>query len=184
MVKELEKYDIDIMGLSEKQHVFEFESGARFFQEMNQEVMSGGHFQTTMTLDKSSTMIQLGFRISGVAKLICDRSLEEFDESVDTEGRIILKFGEENLELTDEISLIHRNTHRINVAGYIFEFIALAIPMKKIHPRLRDEDELEDDSDGVMVYVSGGESQDEPQEEASEAVDPRWAALKELSKKK
>lgn len=168
------------MGLSNSPHVFEFESGKLFFQEMDQEVIADGLFRTKLILDKSSTMIQLGFNISGVAKLICDRSLEEFEEPVQAEGKIILKFGEENLELTDEISLIHRNTNRINVARYIFEFIALAIPVKKIHPKLREVSD--DEEEHKLIYVSGA-GEMENQEETAKETDPRWAVLKALNKK-
>lgn len=186
-MKELDKYDIDIMGLSDRQHVFEFESGESFFEEMEQEVLLGGHFKTELLLEKSSTMIQLGFTIDGIARLACDRSLEEFEEPIHTGGKLILKFGDENLELTDEIALIHRNTNRINVARYIFEFIALAIPMKRIHPDLREEDDEdewdEEEEEGKLVYVAADEEDEDEQTEDEEIVDPRWAALKALNKK-
>lgn len=157
------------------------ESGDAFFEELEQDIIESGHFKTHVELNKSATMIQLHFHSEGSVGLVCDRSLEPYEEPFITDDRIILKFGDQNQELTDEIEIIGRNTNRINIASYIFEFIALALPVKKIHPSLRsDEDEFsEDDDDVVLVYTSEMPEEDE-NEETSEKIDPRWEALKKL----
>lgn len=180
-MKELSKYNIDIYGLEDKQYDYDMESGNAFFDELDQDLVEQGHFKTHVTLTKSSTMIQLHFHIEGSVELLCDRTLEPFEEPIDANERIILKFGDRNEELTDEIEIISRNTNRINVAKYIFEFIALSLPVKKLHPSLREddeEDELEDE-DAFLVYSSEEqeETEDEPTEEK---IDPRWEALKKL----
>jgi uncharacterized metal-binding protein YceD (DUF177 family) len=160
------------------------ESGDAFFEEMEQDLIEHGHFKTHIVLNKSSTMIQLNFHIEGSVTLTCDRSLEPFEEPIVTDERIILKFGDHNEELTDEIEIINRNTNRINVANYLFDFIALSLPVKKLHPSLRTEenelDELdEDEEDGVLVY-SSEDTDTEDEEEEKENLDPRWEALKKL----
>jgi len=179
-VKELSKYNIDIYGLEDKQYEYDMESGDAFFQELDQDLIEHGHFKTHIVLNKSATMIQLNFHTEGVLTLICDRSLEPFEEPIDTNERIILKFGDHDEELTEEIEIINRNTTRINVARYLFDFIALSLPIKKIHPSLRteeDEADLLNDEDGILVYTS--ESANDVEEE-EEKIDPRWEALKKL----
>ena len=98
------------------------------------------------------------------------------------EERLILKFGDHDEELADDIALIRHETVRVNVATYIFDYIALSLPMKKLHPRFRtEEDESQDETDGLLVY----QSQDEPEEQQPDNgdVDPRWAALQKLKGK-
>ena len=180
-MKELSKYNIDIYGLEDKQYAYEMESGDAFFQELEQDLIEFGHFKTHVVLNKSATMIQLNFHTVGSVTLTCDRSLEPFEEPIDQDDRIILKFGDHNEELTDEIEIINRNTTRINVARYIFDFIALALPVKKIHPDLRGEEEEADpfdEAEGILVYSSGDAESEETEEE--EKIDPRWEALKKL----
>ena len=178
-MKALTQYDIDIYGLKEKQYVYDFESRSEFFEELEQELIENGHFKTHLTLDKSATMLILNFHIVGNVELVCDRSLETFEEPLDIQERLILKYGDHNEQLSDEIYLIRQDTVRINVASHIFEYIALALPMKKLHPRFRtDEEELEDEDEieGILVYQTPEEeTPEEPEEE-----DPRWAALKKL----
>jgi uncharacterized metal-binding protein YceD (DUF177 family) len=181
-VKELSKYNIDIYGLEDKQYDYDMESGDAFFQELEQDLIEHGKFKTHVVLNKSATMMQLNFETKGVVTLICDRSLEPFEEPVDSNDRIILKFGDHDEELTDEIEMINRNTNRINIARYIFDFIALSLPIKKIHPDLRDEDDESDpldDEEGVLVYSSEDQKETIENEE-EEKIDPRWEALKKL----
>ncbi|HWV30460.1 MAG TPA: DUF177 domain-containing protein, partial [Dyadobacter sp.] len=179
-VKELSKYNIDIYGLEDKQYDYDMESDDAFFEEMEQDLIEHGHFKTHVILSKSATMIQLRFHTTGSVTLTCDRSLEPFEEPIDSDERIILKFGDHNEELTEEIEIISRNTNRINVARYIFDFIALSLPVKKLHPSLRTEEDdfdLEDDEEeGTLVYTSGGESEEGDEREEEEKVDPRWEA--------
>lgn len=185
-VKELSKYNIDIYGLEDKQYDYDMESGDAFFEEMEQDLIEHGHFKTHVVLSKSATMIQLRFHTTGSVTLTCDRSLEPFEEPIDSDERIILKFGDHNEELTEEIEIISRNTNRINVARYVFDFIALSLPVKKLHPSLRteeDEFDLEDDEEeGTLVYTSGGETEEGGESEDEEKIDPRWEALKNLKK--
>ena len=180
VVKELSKYNIGIYGLEDRPYEFEYEIGPAFFAEVPQDIIGKGDFRVQLRLEKSSTMIQLWFDIEGQAELTCDRSLEPFMEPVDTRQKMLLKFGDRDEELTEEISTIGRNTTQINVAGYIYEFIALALPMKKIHPDLRKgSDESEEEETESLIYSS------EKQEahETAEKTDPRWEALKKLKSK-
>ncbi len=180
----LRQYDINIAGLQPKRYEYDFESDDAFFAALEQVLIEHGTVQTHLILDKSETMIRLDFHIVGSVEQICDRSLDEYEQPVDTRRTMLLKFGDHNEELSDEIELIERNTQIINVGRFIFEFLSLSLPMKRLHPRFRDEDDQEQDEDspGRLVYQSDAkpaESSDEDQ--PTETIDPRWAALRKLS---
>lgn len=176
----LRPYDINIAGLENKRYEYDFTSDKSFFQALDQQLIGDGNVATHLILDKSETMIRLDFSIEGSVEQICDRSLDPYDEAVDTSQTLYLKFADRNEELTDEIELIERNTQTINVARYIFDFIVLALPMKRLHPRFRAEEEEDDEaSEGKLIYTSGSAA-DETNEETP-AVDPRWEALRKLS---
>ncbi|MVM32312.1 DUF177 domain-containing protein [Spirosoma sp. HMF4905] len=176
----LRAYDIHIVGLDNKRYEYDFTSDTSFFVAMDQELIKAGNVETHLILEKSETMIRLDFHIVGMVEQTCDRSLDEYDEPVDTEQTMLLKFGDHNEELSDEIELIERSTTTINVARYIFEFISLSLPMKRLHPRFRDEDDDDDDQNGKVIYRSGDEEANNDADDQS-AIDPRWAALRKLS---
>lgn len=182
----LRAYDINIVGLENKRYEYDFTSDDTFFAALEQELIRRGNVQTHVVLDKSETMIRLDFHIVGSVEQICDRSLDEYDEPVDTRQMMLLKFGDHNEELSDEIELIERNTATVNVARYIFEFISLSLPMKRLHPRFRDEEEQEDEDDESnvkLIYTSGPIMEEDDEDEANDkpATDPRWDALRKLN---
>lgn len=179
----LRAYDINIVGLENKRYEYDFTSDDTFFAALEQELIRKGNVQTHVVLDKSETMIRLDFQIVGAVEQICDRSLDEYDESVDTRQMMLLKFGDHNEELSDEIELIERNTATVNVARYIFEFISLSLPMKRLHPRFRDEeqDDETDESNVKLIYTSGPIVEDGNEDSDKPATDPRWDALRNLN---
>ena len=181
-MKPLAQYDIDIQGLKFKEHFYEFESQSAFFEALEQDLIQTGQFKTTLRLEKSSTMLVLDFQIIGQIELVCDRSLEEFEEPVDLTERLIMKFGDHDEELSDEILLIRHETVRINVAQTIFDYIALSLPMKRLHPRFRNEEG--NDEDGTLVFSSetNFENEQVPDVEPKTMADPRWEALQKLKK--
>jgi uncharacterized protein len=133
-----------------------------------------GSFRVNFVLDKHETFIETEYHIEGVLNLVCDRSLEPFDHPVKSDHKLVFKFGDVNQELSDEIVMIQRDTAVLDLGQYIFEFIALAVPMKKLHPKFRDEQD-EEGSTGKIVYTSG-----DPDTKKEDEIDPRWNILKNL----
>jgi uncharacterized metal-binding protein YceD (DUF177 family) len=164
-------YTVNIVGLSNKGHSFDFRIGDEFFQQYGTDLLPGGEFEAKVVLDKHETFIDAEFSITGKAKLVCDRSLEPFEEPLNINKKIMFKYGDEPTELTDEIIIIARDEHRLELGQLMYEFISLEIPMKKLHPRFRKE-EKDDKTEGKIVYKS--ESDDEPD------IDPRWEKLRKL----
>jgi uncharacterized metal-binding protein YceD (DUF177 family) len=177
-VKELRPYTIDIYKLENKRHEYTLLGDDAFFAALEQDLIQKGRFEARVTLEKSETMLQWTFHIKGAYELLCDRSLEPFEEPFETTQKLILKFGDRAEVLTDEIELIPWSTQTVNLAPYLFDYIGLTIPMKKLHPRFRTEpgDETEE---GTLVYSSEGTPEAEAPSTTPD-VDPRWAALQKL----
>lgn len=164
-------YSVNIIGLSSKAHTFDFTIGDEFFSRYGTEILQGGDFEAKVVLDKHETFIDADFSITGKARLVCDRSLEPFDQPVKVHRKVMFKYGEEPSELSDEIVVIARDQAQLELGQYIYEFISLEIPMKKLHPKFKDEEETS--SEGKIVYKS--ESDDDDTD-----IDPRWEKLKKL----
>lgn len=178
----LNAYNIDIFKLSNARHNYTFEVSSSFFEAFEDSEVTDGQIDIIVELRKSETMIEVNVQMKGSVKLTCDRSSEIYDHILDTDNNIIFKYGDGWEELSDEIITIPRGEQRINLAQYIYEFIGLAIPMKRLHPRF-DQDEIEDDENNEMIYSSYNDSEEEESDNtASEELDPRWAKLKEIKK--
>ncbi len=167
------EFKVNVIGLSQKAHRYDFEIGDAFFELYGHSLVERGHFTANVTLDKRETMIEAQFHISGAATLVCDRSLEPFDFPMEIDKTILFKYGPEEKELSDEIVMITRTQATLDIGQYIYELIAVGVPIKKLHPKFKD-DKLEE-SDIQLVYSSPAEEQD-----GEEQIDPRWEKLKKL----
>ena len=166
-MKKLRQYKIDIFGLSNDTHQFQFEFDDEFFSSYENSLVSKGKGTCNVDLVKSASMIDLNLQIEGSVELICDRSLEHFDYPINVNQEVIYKYGDEEKELSENVFVILKDTQEINISDFLYEFITLEIPMKKLHPKFKDDNDSDE-----MIYTSQGEKESE--------TDPRWEALKKL----
>jgi len=179
-VKKIKEYDINLVNLKDKIHEYDFSLDNDFFALFEQNLVNGGSLSAHVVLDKSPLLLNFEFYIQGTVNLICDRSLENFDYPVEIKENLLVKYGDREIELDDNVLEIPQNTQNLNIAQHLFDYIGLAIPMKKLHPRFEVDDNTDDD---ILIYstaqnqtIADGESNPE------EVVDPRWEILKNINK--
>ena len=179
-VKNLAHFNIDIYKLANKQYEYQFHIDPGFFEHFENSLLEQGKLEAEISLDKQDNLIIAHFDIKGTVELECDRSLEKFDYPVKVQERLIYQYGEEEQELDDDIVIITDRTQSINVAQYLYEFINLAVPMRKIHPKYAEEENPH--LEGEIIFSSSSDTQqaEKEEEENEKPVDPRWNALKNL----
>ena len=72
---------------------------------------------------------------TGAVNLDCDVSLEAFDLEIDGTFELIVKFGPEFNDDSDEILIIPHEAYQIDVSQFIYELIILSMPSKRVHPK-------------------------------------------------
>lgn len=179
-VKNLAHFDIDIYKLANKEYKYQYQIDKSFFDHFENSLVRKGNLNAEVTLDKQDNLITAIFDIRGTIELECDRSLEKFDYPVEIHEKILYQYGEEEQELTDEIVIITNNTQKINVSQYIYEFIGLSVPMRKIHPKYAEEDNPLVEGEIIFSSSTAQDHENNSGEEDNNPVDPRWNALKNL----
>ncbi|RNI28098.1 DUF177 domain-containing protein [Rufibacter immobilis] len=183
-MKEIKKYDINLVRLGNKSHSYEFELDDHFFELFSQQLIHGGNLKAEVVLHKSELLLQFDFHIAGKVRLTCDRSLEEFEYPLEVKQTLHVRFGQEEVELDENVLQILPETQYINIAQHLYDYIGLAVPMKKLHPRFVEEDQdLEDDpeAEGLLIYSTGSDGEEEDDDDDEDGpLDPRFAALKKL----
>lgn len=182
-------YNIPLKNLSPGVHTYEYELDRKFFEAIDGDEVRKGDVSVILNVRKTSSTFEFNFEIEGVIKVPCTRCLDDMDLGVDTKSRLIVKFGSEYSEESDEIVIIPEDEGEINIAWFLYEFIALTIPIKHTHPpgecnrvvsskyskhRAVSADDDEDDSDEFISEDSETQEEDTPQN------DPRWDALRGL----
>lgn len=165
----LKEFVISFAGLSEGIHKYDYKVSRSFFEEAESTEIEDGDVEVKLELEKQTRMLIFNFQISGTIVVPCDRCLDPMNVEIESENRLIVKFGERWDEEDDEVLIIPEHEHKIDIKQFIAEFIELQIPMRKVHP----EDENGESSCNPEILKKLKEHQ------AAE-IDPRWEALKNL----
>ncbi len=166
-----DEFVIAFHGLALGIHEFEWQLGDTFFEKLNIEDAPLGSFDIKVILDKKSNLMEFDFEISGVIHHPCDRCLEEVNVPIDSTHKLIVKFGMETKEMTDEILILNEQTHEINISQYIYEFISLSIPGRIVH----ENNQCDKNIIGHIMDIQSDTDDSE--------LDPRWDKLKEIKNK-
>jgi uncharacterized metal-binding protein YceD (DUF177 family) len=172
-MNQLSKYRIVYQGLAEGKHEFDFQVDNMFFENMEYSDIKSGDLKVNVLLNKKSTFLELDFQIQGSVDLTCDRCLEMYEQPIEFEGKLFVKFSEEDSSAEDVIYLSPAE-HEIDIAHYIYESINLSIPLKRVHP--------EDENGDVTCNPEMLEKLNyyKTEKSAEEDIDPRWNDLRNL----
>lgn len=165
-MKSLKDFTINFVGLKQGTHNFDYEIDNKFFKEFDFDDFSKANFRIALLFEKQSTLMQLTFSFKGNVTVPCDRCLDDVDIPVEGEERLIVKFGNEESD-NEEILVLPEQEYQINVAQYIYEFIEIHIPQKRVHP----EGECNIEVVNKLEELSKNNTNN---------IDPRWGKLNEL----
>ncbi|MBE6341095.1 MAG: DUF177 domain-containing protein [Bacteroidales bacterium] len=170
---------IQYKGLANGEHQFKFDIHRDFFENLEDSLIEDGDFVVNLDMTKTDQMLKMRFDISGTIHTTCDVCLDPMDYQVEhCGGDIIVKFGDHEEEISDELYMIDENDNDISVAQYIYEFIAVAMPIRFKH---------EEDSEGNSLcnpeMIKKLQQYSANKETKAPSTDPRWDALKGLVNK-
>ena len=130
-----------------------------------------------MGLERAETLLALDVRITGHVVVACDRCLEDCRIPVDFEGRLMVRFSEEEHEYDGEVLWLVPGEDEVDLAQYIYESIVLSLPYQRVHP----EGECDPDMLGRFRIVSDEEfASIEAGAGGEERRGGEWAKLAEL----
>ena len=170
----LKEYFIPFSGLKLGKHKFVYEIDDAFFESFDYQEFNGASVNISAVLEKMSTMMELEMKATGTINVDCDLTGESYDQPIDSDLKLVVKFGEEYNDEDDEILIIPHGEHQFNIAQYIYEMLVLAVPQKRVHPGVEDGTLKSDILDKLE------ELQPKEQKGPSEKTDPRWDDLKKL----
>lgn len=166
----LKNYSIEYVGLSLDNHKFEFEINDKFFSHFEYSQIQHANIQLELEVAKQERMMVLDFIFKGEVEVTCDRCSDEFMFPVDVTEQLIVKFGSEHVEESDDVVVVADNEYQFNLSEYIYEYIHLALPIKVIHP---DDEDGNSGCDPEVLRILNSVI-------VSNEQDPRWEALKKL----
>jgi uncharacterized metal-binding protein YceD (DUF177 family) len=177
MMKPLKDYTIPYVGLKIGKHHFDYQIDKKFFEHFEYDDFNDVDVKTELVFEKKTTLLELHFQVSGSVNVNCDITNEPYNQNINGEFDLVVKFGDEYNDDFEDIVILPHGEYEINVAQYIYELIILSMPAKRIHPGVEDGTL---DSDILKKLEELSPKGLEEKEETSEDIDPRWNTLKKL----
>lgn len=123
---------------------------------------------------RTDRFIKVSFDVNSSVELICDRSLDLFEKTI--EGTFDILFQPDEIQESETersaVKQIPADDLVIDIEDEVRDTIMLNIPIKKVHPRFIDETGKPEEF-GIAKF---GESDDDDED----PIDPRWEKLKKL----
>lgn len=187
-LSDFELYDVDLKALTPGKHEFEYLLEDKFFVDVDGGDVQRGKVRVSLTVKRTSMVFDMVFRIEGSVFVPCDRCLDDVEVPIDTRNHLVVKFGKEYTEEDAEIIVVSEEKGSINLAWFLYEFIALAVPMKHVHAQGKCNGAMMTKLKEHMAGKEdkGGDGCEESKEDvsldggASGGCDPRWNALRGL----
>jgi len=171
---DLETLKIDLKGLEEGVNHLEFDLDDTYFKAVDAPEVSQGSVHVSLDILRTrNDFFTLDFHETGTVMVPCDVCLDPVEQSIETTQHLEVKFGTENSE-EDDLVTVAEDEGILDVTWYLYEFIALAIPIKHVHAPGK--------CNPAMVRALEEYSAARSGEEDEQAMDPRWEALLKLKK--
>nr|WP_315165279.1 DUF177 domain-containing protein [uncultured Flavobacterium sp.] len=171
------EYLIPFIGLKLGKHHFEYQINNKFFEIFDYNEFQNSDIKVNLVLEKKSTMLELAFKHKGTVNVPCDLTSEDFDLPIKGKMNLIVRFGEAFNNDNEELLILPHGEFEIDIAQYIYEMIVLSVPLRRVHPGIKDGS-LKTEALTKLKELAVKEKKEEKKEE--ENIDPRWDKLKQL----
>ena len=169
----LEQFKINLKGLTAEETSLDFDLKDNYFESLDDSELKQGVLHVSVSIRKATGFFELLFHTEGTVTVTCDRCLDDMSQDIETDNRLIVKFGAVNSE-EDDIITVSEDEGILDLSWIIYEFIVLAIPIKHVHAPGKCNPAMSQ----VLEELSADRSSDE---ESAQPIDPRWSKLAEIN---
>ncbi|GAP71943.1 hypothetical protein SAMD00024442_20_30 [Candidatus Symbiothrix dinenymphae] len=128
-------YKIDLIRARQEVQTFEYLLDSQFFADIESDDVQKGKVKVSLTVTDVRGTFVFDFKLSGNVVIACDRCLDEMNFPIETTAKLVVKLGTEYAEGADDVITIPEKEGFINIAWFLYEFVALEIPLKHVHAK-------------------------------------------------
>ncbi len=166
------QYVIQFGGLPIGEHQYNFEVTDSFFEHITESEIKKANIAVTAILIKQNNLLQLLFNFTGTIEVTCDRCLIEYNYPISGDEKLVIKHGNPD-ESNDDILVINEGLEEIDFSQYLYEYIAVAVPHRKIPCEDDEEFNAECDAETLNKF-------NETKVEEEPTTPDQWDKLKNI----
>ncbi len=172
----IDTFKIDLKALPQDETVMQYKLNDDYFKAIDASDVQRGELCVDLSIRRTDDFFELNFHTEGVVHIPCDLCLDDMEQPISSDNRIVAKFGEDYSE-DDDLVTVAEEEGILDVTWLIYQFIVLNIPIKHVHAPGKCNPAMI-----KMLEEHSVARSDEEEEE--DTIDPRWAALLKLKDKK
>lgn len=136
IVMKMSKHVINLTDAAINGATLELNLDEKFFSEMQKDVEGGishGNVRAVADCRKvNDEQFIFNIHAEGNVFVPCDRCLDDVELRIDTNQKIIVKIGDEDIDEGD-IYVVDRKNPILNIALVVYQFVVISIPIRRVH---------------------------------------------------
>ena len=169
----LEQFKINLKGLTDEVTALDYDLDDQFFEALDGSEVKQGTLHVSVSIRKTSGFFEFQFHTEGTVTVTCDRCLDDMEQPIEANNRLVVKLGAAYSEEDDVITVLE-DEGILDTSWLIYEFVVLAIPIKHVHAPGKCNPAMSQVLEELSADRSSDEASDQP-------IDPRWSKLADLN---
>ena len=108
---------------------------------------------------KANHMLELDFAFDGEMDTTCDLSNDPFVLELHNAFSVVAKFGEAFDDSEPEVLVLPHGSYEADLKQYLYELVALSVPLQRVKPELREELDDEDGDNFDLDFLNDDEEE-------------------------
>lgn len=125
-------YNIDLKALSQGKHSYTYTLDDEYFSKIDSGEVQRGEVSATVDVIVSAAGYEVKFHVEGAVIIACDRCLDDMQQTIKADDTLRIRLGDELMD-DGEVMVLPERDPVLNVAWFLYELIALSIPIKHVH---------------------------------------------------
>lgn len=178
----MNKYRIDLLSIGTDPVKYVFSLDNQYFKDIDGPEIQKGDVEAIVEVNRKHSSFVLNFKFEGTIIVTCDRCLDDMVLPVSFENQMKVRFGKEYQD-EEEWVVVPEEEGYIDVAWFMYEFIALNIPIQHIHEDGQCNKEMMEKLNEHRSSFTEEDFEDEADQPTDGETDPRWNELKKILNK-
>ena len=170
----LEHLKINLKSLIDEVTALDYDLDDGFFEALDGSEVKQGALHVSVSIRKATGFFELQFHTEGTVTVTCDRCLDDMEQPIEADNRLVVKLGTAYSE-EDDVITVSEDEGILDTSWLIYEFVVLAIPIKHVHAPGKCNPAMSQVLEELSADRSSDEASDQP-------IDPRWSELLKLKK--
>jgi uncharacterized protein len=164
---------IPFSGMKEGDYSFSAELDKTFFEALEFSEIEKGNIKVEIEMQRRQHLLNFEITINGNVELECDRCGNTYDQEIEDHRHVVVNLNSDHFEDEDDLISIPQSQNDFDFTPYIYQYIVLAIPAKRVCP-----ENVGCDPD-VIQKLDQLHPGEKPADDDN-TTDPRWDALRNL----